>query len=46
MPSLVPIGQSGIQNAYAVGLPGVDEKSSRLSEAKPRKGKIKLTRMV
>ncbi|MEH2316289.1 hypothetical protein [Nostoc sp.] len=36
-------GQSGIQK---VGLPEVDEKSSRLSEAKPRKGKIKLTRMV
>ncbi|MEH2408449.1 RNA-guided endonuclease InsQ/TnpB family protein [Nostoc sp.] len=34
-------GQSGIQNAYAVGLPGVDEKSLPLSEAKPRKGKTR-----
>jgi hypothetical protein len=32
------VGLTGIENAYAVGLPGVEEKSPRLSEAKFHKG--------
>lgn len=34
-------GLCGIENAYAVGLPGVDEKSPSRSEAKSRKRKTR-----
>jgi putative transposase len=34
-------GLCGIENAYAVGLPGMDEKSPSRSEAKPRKGRTR-----
>jgi putative transposase len=33
-------GLCGIENAYAVSLPGIDENQSRL-EAKPRKGRTR-----
>ncbi|WP_338022937.1 transposase [Argonema galeatum] len=37
------VGQTGIESACAVGLPGTEETQSR-SEAKPRKGKTRKTR--
>jgi putative transposase len=37
---LSTVGLTGIENAYAVGLPGTDESQSR-SETKPRKGKTR-----
>lgn len=38
---LSTVGLTGIENAYAVGLPGVDEKSPSRSEAKSRKRKTR-----
>ena len=37
-------GQSGIESAYAVDLPGMKEKSSSRQVAKPRKGKTRKTK--
>jgi putative transposase len=38
-------GLCGIENAYAVGLPGIDESQS-LSEAKTRKGRTRKSALL